>query len=267
MTGNLLAKRLKQAYEERYCNGTYSLELEVALDDVTCYVFTYTYNDGYRVCLEITISSLGEVKFYSPVHCYYISSFGKSFKSAINVVRMLFDLIECNREAMLRYYGEEPEQPTEEVAEQEQPTYIDTDGVKTTWEEASKRLSANYGEDYCIGNFYPDIPNVNPYLVRALHYRKDCYTYRRYYSNPNCYGRPQWAQKPKPSKEMMTIYNAFRIMMRCAFTDKESVKSFKFVHDYMTKLYMRDKINTAEYKFYTNKIVDALKTVTGKRGK
>lgn len=76
----------------------------------------YTYETGETIALSIVVSWLGEVKFYSPVHGYFITNFNNHIKSVINVLRMLFDLIDSNKEDMIKYYyieAEEPEEPEE----------------------------------------------------------------------------------------------------------------------------------------------------------
>lgn len=87
--------------KENCCNGIYKLEGDCTLDDVTSYVLFYTYETGETISLDIDVTRLGEVKFYSPVHSYYISNFNNHTKSVINVVRMLFDLIDSNKKEMI----------------------------------------------------------------------------------------------------------------------------------------------------------------------
>ena len=74
MSEKTLLKKIEQAFKENYCNGTYKLELEHDYDDYTYYVLYYTYETGETIAVDITVTLLGEVKFYSPVHCYYISN-------------------------------------------------------------------------------------------------------------------------------------------------------------------------------------------------
>lgn len=148
----------------------------------------------------------------------------------------------------------ELEQPTEEPSELEQPAHIDTDSVTNTWEETNKRLSEKYGEDYCIGNLYPDVPKVNPHLVNAWHYRADVYKYRKYYCQPNRYVKPRWAQKPKPTKEKLTTYRAFKMMVKDAMLYKNTIDRLFTVHSYLMKLHQKGKITRTEYYFYTNKL-------------
>lgn len=152
---------------------------------------------------------------------------------------------------------EEQEQPTEETAEQERPTYIDTDTVSNTWEAQNKRLSEKYGENYCIGNVYPDVPKVNPYLVRAWHYRADLASYRRYYSNPNRYEKPSWSKgvdKDKLTVTKVHVYRAFKQMVKDAYLYKNTIERLLSVHSYLMKLYQKEKITIDEYRFYTNKL-------------
>ena len=94
MSEKTLLKKIEQAFNENYCNGSYKVEVDCTLDDVTSYVLFYTYETGETIALDIDVTRLGEVKFYSPVHCYYISNFNNHIKSVINVLRMLFDLID-----------------------------------------------------------------------------------------------------------------------------------------------------------------------------
>jgi hypothetical protein len=116
MSEKTLLKKIEQAFKENCCNGSYKLELENEYNDYTYYVLSYTYETGETIALDIVVSWLGEVKFYSPVHCYYISNFNNHTKSVINVLRMLFDMVDSNKADMINYAikTEEPEE-TEEL--------------------------------------------------------------------------------------------------------------------------------------------------------
>ena len=107
MSEKTLLKKIEQAFAENYCTGSYKLELEHDYDDSTYYVLYYTYETGETIAVDITVTFLGEVKFYSPVHCYYISNFNNHIKSVINVLRMLFDMIDSNKDDMINYYAKE----------------------------------------------------------------------------------------------------------------------------------------------------------------
>lgn len=113
MSEKTLLKKIEQAFAENYCTGTYKLELEHYYDDCTYYELYYTYETGETIAVDITVTLLGEVKFYSPVHCHYISNFNNHTKSVINVLRMLFDMIDSNKDIMIKFNEIEPE--TEEA--------------------------------------------------------------------------------------------------------------------------------------------------------
>ena len=143
MSEKTLLKKIEQAFAENYCTGSYKLELEHDYDDSTYYVLYYTYETGETIAVDITVTFLGEVKFYSPVHCYYISNFNNHVKSVINVLRMLFDMIDSNKDIMIKYNEiepetEEPEETVKEVMEVKQELnarfgkeqYFDTDSVQ-----------------------------------------------------------------------------------------------------------------------------------------
>lgn len=110
MSEKTLLKKIEQAFKENYCNGSYKVEVDCTLDGTTSYVLFYTYKTGETIALDIDATRLGEVKFYSPVHSYYISNFNNHIKSVINVLRMLFDLIDSNKEQMINYYEIETEE-------------------------------------------------------------------------------------------------------------------------------------------------------------
>lgn len=144
MSEKTLLKKIENAFAENYCIGSYKLELQHDYDEASYYVLFYTYETGETIAVDIANTSLGEVKFYSPVHGYYISNFNNHTKSVINVFRMFFDLIDSNKEVMINYYAiktEEPEEPEETVKEvmevkQElnarfgKEQYFDTDSVQ-----------------------------------------------------------------------------------------------------------------------------------------
>ena len=122
MSEKTLLKKIEQAYKENYCNGSYKVEIDVAYDKVTSYVLFYTYETGEVIALDIDVTWLGEVKFYSPVHSHYISNYNNHIKSVINALRMLFDLIDSNKSQMISYYEIKSETTeTEETTESEKP--------------------------------------------------------------------------------------------------------------------------------------------------
>lgn len=134
MSEKTLLKKIEQAFKENYCNGSYKLEIKHEYEDVTYYVLFYTYEMGETIALDIIVSLLGEVRFYSPVHGYYISNFNNHTKSVINVLRMLFDMIDSNKEKMVSYYG------------------VKTETVKEVM-EVKQELNARFGkEQYAINN-------------------------------------------------------------------------------------------------------------------
>lgn len=138
MSEKTLLKKIEQAYKENYCNGSYKVETDVDFDNVTSYVLFYTYETGETIALDIDTTRLGEVKFYSPVHCYYISNFNNHRKSVINVLRMLFDLIDSNKKEMINYYAVKTEE-TEETTE--------------TSETAETTKSEKHYDDYTSEDF------------------------------------------------------------------------------------------------------------------
>ena len=149
MSEKTLLKKIEQAFAENYCNGTYKLELDHNYDDCTYYVLYYTYETGETISVDITDTYLGEVKFYSPVHGYYISNFNNHIKSVINVLRMLFDMIDSNKEVMINYYAiktEEPEE-TEETTEENSKDVM----------EVKQELNARFGKE-----LYFDTDSLQP---------------------------------------------------------------------------------------------------------
>lgn len=154
MSEKTLLKKIEQAYKENYCDGSYKVEVDVEVDNETSYVLFYTYETGETIALDIDVTRLGEVKFYSPVHCYYISNFNNNIKSVINVLRMLFGLIDMNKDAMISYYeikteteeAEETEETKEIVTEKEQQ-YFDTDSV-----QPNKKIIAKIENIHCCPN-------------------------------------------------------------------------------------------------------------------
>ena len=141
MSEKTLLKKIKQSFNENYCNGTYKLELVHDYDECAYYVLYYTYETGETISVDITATHLGEVKFYSNIHCHYISNFNSHVKSVINVLRMLFDLIDNNKENMINYYAiktEEPEEPEE--PEENEETVKDVMEVK-------QELNARFGKE------------------------------------------------------------------------------------------------------------------------
>lgn len=104
MSKNTLLKKIEQGYRENYCNGEYTLNLVTENKEESTYVLKYTYETGEEIAITITASYLGQVSFYSNIHHYYISNFNNHTKSVINVMRALFDLINCNKDDMLKWY-------------------------------------------------------------------------------------------------------------------------------------------------------------------
>ena len=150
MSEKTLLKKIEQAFAENYCNGTYKLELEHTYDDCTYYVLYYTYETGETIAVDITVTMLGEVKFYSPVHCHYISNFNNHTKSVINVLRMLFDMIDSNKDIMIKYNEIEPE--TEETNGTETADSANEDVM-----EVKQELNARFGKEQ-----YFDTDSVQP---------------------------------------------------------------------------------------------------------
>lgn len=129
MSKNTLLKKIEQGYRENYCNGEYTLNLVTENKEESTYVLKYTYETGEEIAITITASYLGQVSFYSNIHHYYISNFNNHTKSVINVMRALFDLIECNKDDMLKWYTVEE---TADTAQSEEPildTIISDDNI------------------------------------------------------------------------------------------------------------------------------------------
>ena len=180
MSEKTLLKKIEQAFAENYCTGSYKLELEHDYDDSTYYVLYYTYETGETIAVDITVTFLGEVKFYSPVHCYYISNFNNHVKSVINVLRMLFDMIDSNKDIMIKYNEiepetEEPEETVKEVMEVKQELnarfgkeqYFDTDSVQPNKAIISKIENINHCPNQntcCI---------VSPFVHCDYNYKSD----------------------------------------------------------------------------------------------
>lgn len=164
MSEKTLLKKIEQAFKENYCNGTYKVELENDYAECTYYGLYYTYKTGETIAVDIEVTFLGEVKFYSPVHSYYISNFSNHIKSVINVLRMLFDLIDSNKEDMIKYYEiktEEPEEPEEttEITETEETNETEKHYYDYTAEDFIKAGIAkectdcpDFCEEDCIEN-------------------------------------------------------------------------------------------------------------------
>ena len=180
MSEKTLLKKIEQAFAENYCTGSYKLELEHDYDYSTYYVLYYTYETGETIAVDITVTFLGEVKFYSPVHCYYISNFNNHVKSVINVLRMLFDMIDSNKDIMIKYNEiepetEEPEETVKEVMEVKQELnarfgkeqYFDTDSVQPNKAIISKIENINHCPNQntcCI---------VSPFVHCDYNYKSD----------------------------------------------------------------------------------------------
>jgi hypothetical protein len=132
MSKNTLLKKIEQGYRENYCNGEYTLNLVTENKEESMYVLKYTYETGEEIAITITSSYLGKVSFYSHIHHYYISNFSSHTKSVINVMRLLFDLIDCNKDDMLEYYRTVETKETDETENNDIKgnIYIDTDSVK-----------------------------------------------------------------------------------------------------------------------------------------
>lgn len=132
MSKNTLLKKIEQGYRENYCNGEYTLNLVTENKEESMYVLKYTYETGEEIAITITSSYLGQVSFYSHIHHYYISNFNNHTKSVINVMRLLFDLIDCNKDDMLEYYRTVETKETDETENNDIKghIYIDTDSVK-----------------------------------------------------------------------------------------------------------------------------------------
>lgn len=157
MSEKTLLKKIDQAFNENYCTGRYKLDIEFESDTETRYVLSYTYETGEVIKLNIDVTRLGEVKFYSHVHSHYISNFNNHIKSVINVLRILFDLIDSNKEEMIRNYGVEPEfTSSPEAAEasvEKLQTYISVyrDLQQTLAHTRKCKTPRTY--DICIGQY------------------------------------------------------------------------------------------------------------------
>lgn len=123
MSEKTLLKKIEQAFAENCCNGTYNSAY---------YMLYYTYETGETIAVDISVSYLGEVKFYSYVHHYYISNFNYHIKSVINVLRMLFDMIDSNKDIMIKYNEIAETEETEEPEETEKhyADYTSEDFIK-----------------------------------------------------------------------------------------------------------------------------------------
>lgn len=141
MSEKTLLKKIDQAFAENYCNGSYKLEILQEYVDVTYYVLYYTYKTGETISVNIENSWLGEVKFYSHVHGYYISNFNNHIKSVINVLRMLFDMIDSNKDIMIKYNEIETEE-TEETKETKE-----TEETVKDIMEVKQALNARFGKE------------------------------------------------------------------------------------------------------------------------
>lgn len=132
MSKNTLLKKIEQGYRENYCNGEYTLNLVTENKEESMYVLKYTYETGEEIAITITSSYLGKVSFYSHIHHYYISNFNNHTKSVINVMRLLFDLIDCNKDDMLEYYRTVETKETDETENNDIKghIYIDTDSLE-----------------------------------------------------------------------------------------------------------------------------------------
>ena len=151
MSEKTLLNKIERAFEEHYDNGSYEVKVDCTSELETCYTFVYTYETGETIALHIDVTRLGEVKFYSPVHQYYISNFSKGIKSVINVFRMLFDLIECNTKEMINYY--EIEEETEETLET--ADFDDNDEYEELLESSEEPTAITQHEE--IDTFQPHI--------------------------------------------------------------------------------------------------------------
>lgn len=127
MSKNTLLKKIEQGYRENYCNGEYTLNLVIENKEVSTYVLKYTYETGEEIAITITASYLGQVSFYSIMHHYYISNYNNHVKSVINVMRILFDLIDCNKDDMLKWYTVEETADTAQSEECIKDTIIADD--------------------------------------------------------------------------------------------------------------------------------------------
>lgn len=141
MSEKTLLKKIEQAFAENYCTGSYKLEILHEDEYETYYVLYYTYETGETIAVNIDNSWLGQVKFYSHVHNYYISNFNNHIKSVINVLRMLFDMIDSNKDIMIKYNEIE----TEESEETEETA--DTNGEDIAENTEQEETTDTNGED------------------------------------------------------------------------------------------------------------------------
>lgn len=158
MSEKTLLKKIEQAFAENYCTGSYKIEILHEYEDETYYVLYYTYETGETIAVNIENTWLGEVKFYSHVHSYYISNFNNHIKSVINVLRMLFDMIDSNKDIMIKYNEIETEDPEE--TEEPEETVKDIMEVK-------QALNSRFGKEQCVDtdslqpNKIAKIENIN----------------------------------------------------------------------------------------------------------
>ena len=177
MSEKTLLKKIEQAFAENYCTGSYKIDILQEYEDETYYVLYYTYKTGETIAVNIESSWLGQVKFYSHVHSYYISNFNNHIKSVINVLRMLFDMIDSNKDIMIKYNEieteepEEPEEPeeTEETVKDvmEVKQYFDRDSVQSNKTIIAKIEDINYcpNQNTCCA--------VSPYVHCDYKYKSD----------------------------------------------------------------------------------------------
>lgn len=168
MSEKTLLKKINQAFAENYCTGNYKLELQHDYDEESYYVLFYTYETGETISVDITVTCLGEVKFYSHVHGYYISSFNNHIKSVINVLRMLFDMIDSNKDIMIKYNEIETVKEVMEVnARFGKEQYVDTDSVQPNKAITAKIENINHCPNQntcCI---------VSPFVHCDYNYKSD----------------------------------------------------------------------------------------------
>lgn len=168
MSEKTLLKKIEQAFAENYCTGSYKLEILHEDEYETYYVLYYTYETGETIAVNIDNSWLGQVKFYSHVHNYYISNFNNHIKSVINVLRMLFDMIDSNKDIMIKYNEIETEESeeTEETADTNGEDITENTEPEETEEteetvkdimEVKQKLNARFGKEQ-----YFDTDDVQP---------------------------------------------------------------------------------------------------------
>ena len=202
MSEKTLLKKIEQAFKENYCNGSYKVEVDCTVDDDTSYVLFYTYKTGETIALDIDVTRLGEVKFYSPVHSYYISNFNNHIKSVINVLRMLFDLIVSNKEQMINYYEIETEETEKHYADFTSEDFIKDGNAKECARgndvfDGCKRL--HYMTDDCTKTVLNMVELFSQMFGNAI--RSKCKMYNNsYYGCPadrqgNRCGGAQWCKQ------------------------------------------------------------------------